>query len=497
MRWRGPFADSYFAAAALVIFALVPYLALASAFQPLQTQIATGLHLSSQTLANTSGLANAGYAFGTVLAVQLAVRTRPRRLLALYAAGLVIGSVMTALAEPPALFIAGHILQGLFTSLMLIAAVPPLVIGWPAKRMPITAGIMNLCIFGAVAAGPVIGQMQLSAHAWRPLFWLATGSAVLALIFVILTWEDESAPQPRGSWDPMSLLLAGGGSAVAFFGASELTSHPFLSTITFLPLVAGVSAVVLLVIHQATISDPLMPMRQLITTKPTAGILAAMAAGASSVPAIDLVEQAIKPSGSPAHLGSLFWPFFGGAVVMAVVFGLVLKTRGLIVLVLIGLTVLAGGVATLTGAAHGPHTLVAFGSGMVGVGVGSSVAPALFMAGYSVRAMYIQRVLALVELLRAVAAFLTAPILLHLALSTGGITGAGTETALWICFGLAAGGALLSLYVLILGRARPQAPDIERWQREGDVPAWDSPPLAAGIRSPKSRRGSAHYLPNG
>jgi MFS family permease len=488
MRFRGPLADSYVGAALLVAFALIPYLVLTSAITPLETLISKQVGLSPQALQTTSGMANAGYAFGTLLAVQLAVRMRPRRLLLLYAVLLVLSSVMTALAPTSGIFIAGHILQGLCTSLMLIAAVPPLVTGWPAKRMPITAAIMNLCIFGAVALGPVVGQVEESSGAWRPLFWLATGASTVALLLVLLTWKDDPAPEPRGSWDPMALLLAGGGCASAFFGASELSTHSMLSVIVFLPLVAGAATVVLLVLHQATTKDPLVPVRELLSTKPIVGVIAAMAAGASSVPAIGLIEQGVMGTGSPAHLASLFWPFFGGAVVMAVIFGLALRTRMLAALVFAGLAILVGGIAVSTGVAHGPHSLVGISSGLIGVGVGAAVAPALFVAGYSVRVMYIQRVLALVELLRAVAAFMTAPVLLHLAVTTnGGVKGDGIETALWVCLAIAGTGLIIALYVFVLGRARLQRPDIESWQ-EGEGPAWYSPPLAAGIRDKKLER---------
>ncbi len=488
MRARGPLADSYGAAAMMVAFALIPYLALTSAIEPLHAVIGKDVGLSPQALQTTSGFANAGYAFGTMLAVQLAVRLRPRRLLLLYAVVLVLASVATALATTPAVFIVGHILQGLCTSLMLIAAVPPLVIGWPAKRMPITAGIMNLCIFGAVALGPVVGGLEAAAGSWRLLFWLAAAASGVALALVLLTWEDEPAPNPLGTLDPTSLVLAGGGCAAAFFGASELTTHPMLSVIVFLPLVGGAAAIVTLVIHQLTVRDPLVPVKELMHTKPVAGIIAAVAAGAASVPAIDLVQQAVMTKVAPAHLASLMWPFFGGAVVMAVVFALVLKTRMLVAAVIVGLAVLAGGVAVMTGAPAGPHSLVAIGSGMVGIGVGAAVAPALFVAGYSVRSMYIQRVLALVEMLRAVAAFMSGPVLLHAALTVdGGVRGTGMRTSLWICFAIAAGGGLIALYVLVLGRVRLQRPDIERWQ-QGHEPAWDSPPLFDGIRHERGFR---------
>ncbi len=482
MRFKGPLADSYVGAALLVIFALVPYLALTSAIPSMEKELTASVGLSSQALQTTTGMANAGYAFGTVLSVQLAVRLAQRRLLLTYSVLLVIGSIMAALATVPALFIAGHIIQGFCTSLMLITAVPPLVIGWPAKRMPITAGIMDLCIFGAVALGPIIGGFEAQAMSWRLLFWLAAGSAVLALVFVLLTWQDTPPPEQKRKWDPVSMLLAGGGTASAFFGASELSTHAMLSVIVFLPLMAGAAAIVLLVIHQATVRNPLMPVREMLTTKPVAGTIVAMAAGASSIPAIDLAGQALEGHGAPAHLGSLFWPFFGSAVVVAVCFGLIIRTRYLAPFVFTGLVLLAGGIVVMTGVSSGPHYLVAFGSGMAGAGVGASVAPALFVAGYSLRAMNIQRVFALLELLRAVAAFMIAPILLHLATTTnGGVSGSGIKTGLWVCFAIAASGAIVALYLFVIGRAVPQKPDLETWEK-GEEPAWDSPPLADGIR---------------
>jgi predicted MFS family arabinose efflux permease len=164
----------------VVVFALVPYLALSTALVPLTPVLSKSLGLSEQSLQLTNGMANAAYTFGTMLAVQLAVHLPGRQLLILHAGLFVVASALAASAWTSGLFIAGRVTQGLCTSLMLIAAVPPLVIGWPAAKMRWTAGTMNLCIFGAVALGPVIGGVQAQAHAWRPLFWIVAGVSWLA-----------------------------------------------------------------------------------------------------------------------------------------------------------------------------------------------------------------------------------------------------------------------------------------------------------------------------
>ena len=81
---RGPLASSYAAAVALVVCALVPFLAVTASLAPLQKLIAKDVHLSHGALELTAALSDAGYAVGTVIAVQLAQHLPQRRLLLLY-----------------------------------------------------------------------------------------------------------------------------------------------------------------------------------------------------------------------------------------------------------------------------------------------------------------------------------------------------------------------------------------------------------------------------
>jgi MFS family permease len=480
-RFKGPLAASYPGAVALVVFALTPYLVLSTALTPLTPALSKSLGLSQQSLQLTTGMANAAYAFGTVLAVQLQLHLRGRRMLVLYAMVFLIGSVLAAAAWTPGLFIAGRVLQGLCTSLMLIAAVPPLVVKWPASKMPWTAATMNMCIFGAVALGPVIGGVQANAHAFRPLLWIIAGLAGMALLMAVLTFEDQPPQDRSAPWDWVAQLLAGLGCAAAFFGASELQTHRFMSVMAFLPLTAGVALVILLVINQYRKPRPLMPVRAFNSTFPVAGVVVAMAAGAASVAIVELVETAMQSRVTPVHLGMLFWPEFGGALLTAGLFGLLFRTRFVPLLPVFGMTALAGGAAVLTGVAAGPQALVVVGSGLIGLGVGASVSPALFVAGFSLKSEQLPRVFALIELLRGVAAFMVAPILIHFAKTVGGSPAGGGQIALWICLGLAAGGGLLAVYIVALGRGRLQTPDLDAWLG-GERSAIVSPPLAAGIR---------------
>ena len=488
---QGPLAGRYPASAAMVIFALVPYLGLSAALQPLTPIIGQQLHMSPQTMSLGFGLGNAGYAVGTVLAVQFAQLFPQRRMMVLYAVLLVIGSVVSAAAQGPVMFIGGHILQGLCTSLLLIAAVPPLAIGFGLPKIRSTAVIMNVCIFGAVALGPTIGGIQASAHAWRPLFWIIAAISLAALVLSLLTFEDSPPADVDAPKDVVALALATSGCVLAFYGASELLTHSFLDIQTIVPLAAGLGLIVTLVVNQYRAKHPLLTIRSMLTsTVPVAGIVVALAAAAASVTATDLTAGVLAPFYSPLHLGLLFLPELAGALLTAAALGIVISRRELHYLPLVGMAFLAAGIAVFRIQVPPSQTLTLIGSGLTGVGLGAAVAPALFVAGFSLPAANLQRVFAIVELLRAVAAFMVAPVFAHFAATVGGNLNTGTSIVLWIGLAIAISGALAAVGLYALGGARARKPNLARFM-DGDGPAWYSPPLLAAVRDGSGHRALA------
>ncbi len=88
------------------------------------------------------------------------------------------------------------------------------------------------------------------------------------------------------------------------------------------------------------------------------------------------------------------------------------------------------------------------------------------------------------------------PILLHFATTLTGLATPAMNTALWICFGLSVGAAIVGIALYLLGRVRPlpPAPALDRWMG-GMEPAWDSPPLLAALRHDGARAGIAGLAP--
>ncbi len=403
-------------------------------------------------------------------------------MLVAYATLLVLGSVLAAAAQDPGMYIAGHILQGLCTSLLLIAAVPPLAIGFPSSKLRATAMIMNICIFGAVALGPTLGGLQAESHAWRPLFWIVAAIALCALILAILTFEDAPPANPDSPRDLPAIALAAVGCTAAFFGASELLTHPFLSGETIAPLLGGLATIVVLIVYQFRATRPLLTIRAMLTsTMPVAGIVVALFAAAASVSATALTAGALSQRYGPLHLGLLYLPEVAGAVITAIALGVVLRRRAIHYLPLAGMMFLAAGIGVFLIRVPSTQAAALIASGLTGIGLGATVAPALFVAGFSLPAPSLQRVFAIVELMRAVAAFMIAPIFAHLAANVGGNLDGGTSIALWVGLGIAIAGAALGVTIYALGGARPQPADLDSFL-SGASAAWYSPPLLAKLR---------------
>jgi MFS family permease len=483
---RGPLADSYAAAVALVVCALVPFLAVAGALAPLTKLIASDLHLSRGALELTIAMSDAGYAVGTVISVQLAQHLRQRRMLLLYVTVFVAAAVVAAAAPTRGLFVGALVLEGLCTSLMLIAAVPPLVIGFGADKVASTGVVMNLCIFGAVAAGPSIGSFLAGAKDWRTLFWVVAGIAVVAWILSLLTFEDAEPQDREAPWDWTALAMALGGCVAAFFGAAELEIRMQATGLALATLFAGLAVVVAMIVHQYRKRNPLMPVEQLATTFPVLGILVALAASAGAFGLMDLSLTALERR-DPTQVGLLFLPELAAAVATAAIFGAIFRTRFTPLYAIGGLVVLCVGAAVLTGVATGGDLRIAVGAGLLGLGVGAAVSPGLFIAGFSLGSAQIQRVFALIELMRGVTAFLFGPVVLYLAGILAPQAALGISYAVWICFGICAAGVVGAVLVFLAGGGRLRTPDLERWQEEGD-PAWDSPALLAALRRQEEHR---------
>jgi hypothetical protein len=249
------------------------------------------------------------------------------------------------------------------------------------------------------------------------------------------------------------------------------------------PFVVGLVALAARVVVEYRKREPLMPVKALSSQLPVTGTLVAMIAGAVVVTAVQLVQTFLADvaHARPAAAGAMFWPLPAGVLLAAALFGLLLRSRWLPLLVLGGLAALtAAGVLLLSLTRDHPAAVVGGAAALLGFGAGATVSPGLFLAAFGVPAQTLGRAFALVELLRSESAFAVAPVVAVVAQSTGDLAG-GVRLGLLVVTALAGLGLLVALVIPAVSGARLRAPDLDTWLG-GDGKALPSPATATHLR---------------
>jgi len=474
-------AGRYGPTATVALLALCPNIALTTALPLAQQRVVTALHTSTFGTQLAAGLSNGGYALGAVLAAYLVLRFKQRLLFLATETVFVAGSVAAATATSPAQYVVGRLLQGATTGLMLVIALPPLVTRFGSRVLPRTAALVNIGLFGAVTIGPLLGGVAgESASGWRWLLAVVALAGAAGVVLAALTLEqrppfDESQPP-----DWSAFALAAAATFLPFLAVSELSSGGAASPLFGAPLGVGLAALVVLIVRQYRRSNALMPVQALSTSLPVLGIVAAMVGGAAVVALTTLTTAGLLDGQKDSTLvtGALLTPQVLGVAVAAFAFARLFPTRWLPLQVLVG--ILLTGIAGALLLAPEDHALVLAAAALLGLGAGSTVSPGLFVAAFGVESDKLGRAFALVELLRAEAAYLVGPVVLYAAEQSAD-PAQGLVRSTWIVIGLVIAGTGLLLLLARLSRVRLRTPDLDGWL-EGRGQALPSPPTGAVVR---------------
>ena len=486
---RRPLEGDYWSTFAIVMVALCPNIVVTTAWSLMTHPIGHSLALGPTGLEVTEGLSNAGYALGALIGGDLTQRFRQRPLHLGFQALFALASIACAAATSWPLFAVGRVLQGLATGFLLVVAIPPLVQKFPARRIPLTAAGINVAFFGAVCAGPLVGGVSaLNLHDWRYLFigLALVGFAGVALGTISLPSEDPPNPDLVPDWPAFGLAAVA--TIAPFLGVSLLISptRGYNAPWFWAPLAVGVVALVALVAVEYRREDALTPVRQLSSTLPLIGILVATLAGAVFVTAVQLLLAYVVnvQHTAPWRAGAWTWPQLAAALAAAALFYRLIQTRYLAPFVLGGFVLLTVGIGLLLQLGHvGTRGLVLGSTALLGLGAGATVSPALWMAAFSVEAKLVGRVFALVELVRAEGDYIVAPIVRKISTTSAGHLGAahGIRNGVAITALISIGSLLACVAVWLVGGARFERPDIERYVEDGE-PGLESPAFAAAVR---------------
>jgi hypothetical protein len=265
------------------------------------------------------------------------------------------------------------------------------------------------------------------------------------------------------------LLLALLGVFLPFWASGELSAHNFASFRFAVPMSTGLVCFIGLLLVEYLGKAPISPVKKMFITPSIVGTMVAMFGGGVFVTFLELGErfQMEVLHRSPLQAGLIFWPMLVGVVITALLLGALLRTRGLVPLILGGIIALiGGGVLILNIGASGSPIITMAAAGLLGLGAGGSVAPGLFMAALPLPPQSVGKVFALVELVRSVADYIISPVIMRIARNGSAhkpLDWGGIHEATWIALWLLIAFTIAGVGMWIAGGMGFPRPDIKRW----------------------------------
>jgi EmrB/QacA subfamily drug resistance transporter len=321
----------------------------------------------------------------------MAERFGPRKVWMASVTAFVLTSGLCGVAWSAESLIAFRVLQGLAGGMIMPIGMITLAQAAGPKRMGRVMSVVGVPMLLGPVIGPVLGGLLVDNLSWRWIFYV---NLPIGLIGLLLAWKllpkeraagrASEAGQDLAPLDRVGLLLLSPGVAAVVVGLSELGAHGTLMTPTaWLPLAAGLGAVVAFVIRALHVEHPLVEVRLFRGAGFSAAAATVFLIGAAlfgSMILLPLYYQVVRGE-SPLTAGLLMAPQGIGAALGMSVGGRLTDRVGAGRVVPVGLLILALGTipyAMVDG--HTSYALLMAGLFVRGLGLGATMMPAMAAA---------------------------------------------------------------------------------------------------------------------
>jgi DHA2 family lincomycin resistance protein-like MFS transporter len=196
------------------------------------------------------------------------VKTRPLYIISMLI--FIFGTCVSGFAPAFPILLAGRLIQAVGTGMLIPNIVNTLVVINPEDKRGKALGIFNLVMFFAPAIGPVISGIIVQALNWRWLFFIILPFSIISLILGIIFLENVTELS-KPHLDIVSVILSTIGFGGLIYGASNLGAGTL--ALVVVPLLAGVIALVMFGLRQASLKEPMLDLRTFMYPMFTLGTL--------------------------------------------------------------------------------------------------------------------------------------------------------------------------------------------------------------------------------
>lgn len=174
----------------------------------------------------------------------------------------ILGTLVAALAPGFEVLLAARVIQAIGTALLLPLMFNTILIIFPAEKRGAAMGIIGLVIMVAPAVGPTIAGLLIENLSWNYIFWISLPFLIISLICGIAFMQNVSTiTKPK--IDLFSILFStiGFGGIVFGFSSAGEGDGGWGSSKVIISMVVGVAALILFVIRQLNMKQPMINLR--------------------------------------------------------------------------------------------------------------------------------------------------------------------------------------------------------------------------------------------
>lgn len=249
-----------------------------------------------------------------LLGGRLGDRFGHRRVFLLGAAGFAAASLIAGLAPDSTVLLVGRVVQGVSEGLAAPAglALVALLFPDPAERGKAFGVWSGLSGLGA-AAGVLLSGVFTDLFSWRLIFFLNVPLAIIALLAVphLVAPDRVSSTRQRLDWAGAVLITAG--LFAVLYGVLGVSTDGWTSTRVLVPLAVGVAAMIVFLIVEQRVREPLIPIRFVANrVRVTAYLVVVVLGGATAGLFFIIVLYLQDVLGyTPLHSGLAWLPYTG------------------------------------------------------------------------------------------------------------------------------------------------------------------------------------------
>jgi len=185
-----------------------------------------------------------------------------RQLFFISLASSIAGTLVAALAVNFEMLMIARVLQAIGMGLMIPLMFNTILVVYPPERRGAAMGFVGLVMMFAPATGPTVAGIMIEWLSWQYIFWLSLPFLALGLVAGARFLENVTEPtRPRIDLLSVALSTVGFGGVVFGFSKAGEGAEGLTSPIVVVSIAMGAGSLILFVLRQLFMREPMMDLR--------------------------------------------------------------------------------------------------------------------------------------------------------------------------------------------------------------------------------------------